>query len=179
MSKASFFPASHRFPDPGAAGAAAPRHPCAGCIPRDRLGWCDRRERSGGDTATCPHSSLWPLCATFNCFVPWVASPAAQDPRRQRSRLFLAIVGAPGMLEALAQLRSGETPEPGRDHLPPPQTGIETPPSHSRFREEFEAISILPVPASSLSPHPPSPGWQQARRGRQGAGMMKGMLTAS
>lgn len=32
-------------------------------------------------------------------FVPWVASPAAQDPRRQQSRLFLAIVGAPGMLE--------------------------------------------------------------------------------
>lgn len=66
-----------------------------------------------------------------------------------------------------------------RQGSPPPQTGIETPPSHSRFREAFGAISILPVPASSLSPHPPSPGWQQARSRGQGAGTVTGMLTAS
>lgn len=169
------FPASHRFPDPGPAGAAAPRHPC---VPRDRLGWCDRRERSGGDTATCPHSSLRPLCATFNCFVPWVASPAAQDPRRQRSRLFLAIVGAPGMLEP-RHSSALERPSSQAGIASLPQTGTETPPSHSRFREAFGAISILPVPASSLPPHPRSPGWRRTRSGGQGAGMLRGMLTAS
>lgn len=140
------FPAPHRFPDPGPAGAAAPRHPCAGCVPRDRLGWCDRRERRGGDTATCPHSSLWPLCATFNCFCavggesgsPGSAAPA--EPALPRYCWCSWNVGA------LARLRSGETPEPGSA----PQTGIETPSSHSRCREAFVAISILPVPTSSL-----------------------------
>lgn len=74
--------------------------PQPGCALQDRLCGCDRRERRSGDMATCPHSSQWPLCATFNCFCAVGGEPgcpgfAAPAPARASSLLSAPAAGPP------------------------------------------------------------------------------------
>lgn len=52
------------------------QHLRAGCITQDWLRWCDMHEHCGSDMATCPYSSQWPLCATFNCFCAVSGEPS-------------------------------------------------------------------------------------------------------
>lgn len=103
-----------------------PQHLQDGCISRDWLRWYDRRERRSSDMATCPHSSQWPLCATFNCFCavggelgcPGFAAPAGASS----SLLLLAptacwVPASPGTV-SLCQPGWSEGPlEPGGEQL--------------------------------------------------------------
>lgn len=127
---------------------APPQHLPAGCVPGDRLCWCDRRERRRSDMATCPHSSQWPLCATFNCFCAVGGEPGCPGSA--------APAGASSSLLLLAPTESPGTVPSARDHLRGPR---EKPPGLGCLGTAGRGASEpFQVQESIYSPlHPPCP----------------------
>lgn len=147
--------------------SGTPQHLRPGCVPRDRLRWCDRRERCSSDMATCPYSSQWPLCATFNCFCavggepgcPGFAAPAGASS----SSLLLALTAcrvpaSPGTIPLRQPGCSKGAPEPGGKQ--PPGLGcLGT--AGKDASESFQVQESIFSPVHPPCPHacaPPAPG---------------------
>lgn len=150
--------------------SGTPRHLQAACFPRDWLCWRDRREHRGGDMATCPHSSQWPLRATFNCFCavggelgcPGFPAPVGASS----SSLLLALMerwgpASPGTVPLHQPGWSKGAPEPGgEEREQPPELGCLGTAGRGAS-EPFQGQESIFSPFHPPCPHvrsPPAPG---------------------
>lgn len=133
--------------------------PCR--VPRDRLRWCDRRERRGSDVATCPHSLQWPLCATFNCFCAVGGEPGCPGfvaPARASSSSLLLALTALGLTEP--QAPDGRVPRGPRGRRRGEGTALGLGYQSAGGQDASEWFQVqggVPSPFCPLCPHAISP----------------------